>query len=289
MGLAGGVRLKWNQALNRVGRGVRRRRYSEGLKRHGLEEPPEWLKKRAAVTQREVSNRSVWIIRPRRNPSGRAILYLPGCPLAGPDKRHTRFALRLAVKTGAEVWLTCSPADSGADYAQALHFAEQVYNELRHVYAKDVVSVCGDSWGACLALGLCQRVSRQPSHLILLSPVAGQEAGLSADLQRKTGRGDPLLTRDTVEAVNEKWMGGTPADSPLYNPSFADCAGLPPVLLIHGKQEIFYPHVEILRHRLMEAGIPLRTLRRNLYHTWMLDRLPEAYAALREIRFTINA
>ena len=284
MSLTAACRMLWYRAVNRAGQDRQRKRTLYRLKYGGIAEPPAFVGKKAAISVRMIHGQPVWILRPHGTRTERAILYLPNCPLTGPRKPQLRFALNTARGNHAEVWLAFSPADSGSDYLQALGWSEQVYSELRKAYHTGMITVMGEGWGCSLAVGLMQRTSRRPARLILLSPAAGQEEGLSREVQLSAARLDPLMTREAVDAVNTGWAGRLPADSPFYDPCHADCSGFPPVLLIHGRRELFYPHVETLRHRLVESGVQLRTLSKPLWPGWMLARIPESLRAAREIR-----
>ena len=93
------------------------------------------------------------------------------------------------------------------------------------------------------------------------------------------GKESNLLPSEGVEL-------GVALDGALGNPAFVDYAGFPPILLLMGTAEIFYPATEEIVERIKESGVEFACNRgEGLMHDWALvNYFPEGAAAQCQIK-----
>ncbi|WP_051940954.1 alpha/beta hydrolase [Stenoxybacter acetivorans] len=114
--------------------------------------------------------------------------------------------------------------------------------------------LAGDSAGGNLALAAAKRLQiqqKQPAALILLSPwVEPMDT-------RLTWRFDPVINPLWGIMSAQAYRGEAEDRNPEFAPIYADLAGLPPILLQVGREEILLPQIERLANKLQEANVPL--------------------------------
>jgi acetyl esterase/lipase len=176
------------------------------------------------------------------------------------------------------------PYPAGLDDVDAVYRAVTSTDGIRRRGGRATVIVAGDSAGANLALGVVLRSivsgTPRPIGLVLFSPHLDHAlTRLEAPVSRHP--------RDDVDDRSAAWLRAayighrSPAD-PGVSPLRADLAGLCPILIQVGSEDIARPHGEALSRRARAAGVEV-TLEvwPGLWHTWHYHRgLPEADEAL---------
>jgi monoterpene epsilon-lactone hydrolase len=136
--------------------------------------------------------------------------------------------------------------------------------------APDDIVVGGESAGGNLATALLLKAREiallQPAGLYLLSPwldmtTAGQS-------YQKVGARDPIITREGIEMVAAAYLGGQP-DNPLTSPVRADPAGLPPMLIQVGSEEVLLSDSLTFADHAAMAGVEVKL------HVW--PEMPHAW------------
>ena len=84
----------------------------------------------------------------------------------------------------------------------------------------------------------------QPAGLYLLSPWLDMTT--TGESYQKIGTRDPILTREGIEMVAAAYLGGKP-DNAFTSPVRADPAGLPPMLIQVGSEEVLLSNFADLR------------------------------------------
>jgi acetyl esterase/lipase len=120
------------------------------------------------------------------------------------------------------------------------------------------IVIAGDSAGGALAMALLLRLrARQaamPAGLVLLSPLADfsmSDPGLDA----RAGR-DPMIRAAWLRQALAAYA--CPADAPEHRPLEADLAGLPPMLVQVGADEILLGDAQALAAHAESCGVPCR-------------------------------
>lgn len=150
------------------------------------------------------------------------------------------------------------------------------------------ISVAGDSAGGGMTLALAMRLRDAgeplPACLVCLSPwtdMTGSGESITANSQR-----DPMFVAKDIERYASAYLGrGSPHD-PLASPLLGDLAGLPPLLLQVGRNEVLLDDARAVHEKVVAAGgsSELRIFDR-VFHGWHFGApfVPEARRALREV------
>jgi epsilon-lactone hydrolase len=126
-------------------------------------------------------------------------------------------------------------------YPAAPHDAVAAYRGLLDG-GQDVarLALAGESAGANLALVTLAAIGRaglpQPASVVLMSPWADL-AGTGDSIKTKAYV-DPVITADAVRVRARDYLGGADAADPAVSPVYASLAGLPPLLIQAGSDEI---------------------------------------------------
>jgi acetyl esterase/lipase len=147
------------------------------------------------------------------------------------------------------------------------------------------VVVSGDSAGGGIAVALLVALRDLglplPAGAIGISPLLDLTLS-SPSIDTNEGR-DPQVTRPFLVAAAGQYLGEVDPKSPLASPLFADLAGLPPLILQVGGDELLLDDSLRLAEAAEAAGVDVTVERWDgLMHVWhqMAPRLPEAEAAL---------
>ena len=151
------------------------------------------------------------------------------------------------------------------------------------------VLIAGDSAGGGLSLASLLRQREQgrplPQGVYLISPWTDLTA--SGDSTRTRAKADPMLKPDFLAAGAKLYLEDTPADTPEASPLFADLAGLPPMFIQTGDDEILRDDSIRLAQKLEQAGVPVHCeIWEALWHDFPLfaPLLPEADLALERLK-----
>jgi cation diffusion facilitator CzcD-associated flavoprotein CzcO/acetyl esterase/lipase len=145
--------------------------------------------------------------------------------------------------------------------------------------------VAGDSAGGNLALALMLSLrdagERLPDAAALFSP-STDITGASPSIEGNTGR-DPMFHGPSLEHLGRAYAGsaGDPTN-PLISPLFADLAGLPPLLIHVGAEEVLRDDGLRLAQKARAAGVRVETVVWPVVpHAWQLvAKLPETRRSL---------
>lgn len=230
-----------------------------------------------------------WLCRAERPQASRTVFYLHGGGYVKPsDKRHWRFATRLADALDARVVLPLYPL--------APEFTvEDSFDALVDLLSRTVmespegVVLAGDSAGGGYALALAQalrdRGGTLPAALVLLAPwvdLTGRTPGLGEAAAR-----DPWLSFDHLDVYAAFWAGSTDAAAladPRVSPGLGDHAVLPPTLVLCGTRDLLQPGCDALFERAETAQWELEyVVAPGLVHVYPLLPIPEAKAAFEHI------
>jgi cyclohexanone monooxygenase len=218
-------------------------------------------------------------------PEAGAILYLHGGAFClGSSWTHRGLTTRLALAAGLPVWAPDYRLAPEYPYPAALEDAAACYDAmLASGLRPDQIVVAGDSAGGALAMALLLRLrargAEMPAAAVLLSPLL--DLGLS----------DPaLLTKAEIDPmVRAAWLRqalaayACPPDAPEHRPLEADLAGLPPLLVQAGTDEILLTDSMRLAERARACGVDCRLeIHEQRWHVFQLQaaQLKSAGAAI---------
>ena len=125
------------------------------------------------------------------------------------------------------------------------------------------IALTGDSAGGNLALGLAARVIREAAsiHATLVgvaafSPVT--DLTLSGSTYETRAEADPLFTRPQIAELVNSYLGGADARHPLASPLHSQLAGMPPVSIHVGDDEVLLDDSLRYVERAVAAGVDAR-------------------------------
>jgi len=229
-------------------------------------------------------------ITPRTKVSETAILFFHGGAFfAGSPRSHQALASEIAVRSHATVFVVDYRRAPEFTYPAALHDGIAAYRGLLNLgYAPEQIMVGGDSAGATHALNLV--IDRRdhgdvlPAGIFLLSPFV--DLSLSSPSVRSNARIDPMLTAQALRRGVDSYRGYLQADDPRISPLFADLAGLPPMLIQAGSNEILHDDSIKLSDRAAQAGVIVHYhIYQGMWHNFQMfaEYIPAARQALNEI------
>jgi acetyl esterase/lipase len=148
----------------------------------------------------------------------------------------------------------------------------------------------GHSVGGNLAIGLAIRLRDQGTSMpaAILAVSAWCDIELKNPTLKTNVESDKMLSPALLEFFRESWIGGTGVapDDPRINLLHADLAGLPPINIYYGADELLVGEIIEFARRAKAAGLDA-----NLHgvpggqHLWLLGagKVPETDAAIAEL------
>jgi acetyl esterase/lipase len=214
-----------------------------------------------ALRMREaVGDVPVEVVTPPTGGSAGAILYLHGGAFClGNPGTHRSITTRLAAESGMPVWVPDYRLAPEHPYPAALDDALACYDALLgNGIGPGQIVLAGDSAGGALALALALRLKDRggamPAGLMLISPVT--DPGRTGSTLQSKRRKDPMVREGWLEHAL-RWYG-CPATVGAQRPLDADLAGLPPMLVQVGEDEILLADATRLAQRALAFGVPCR-------------------------------
>ena len=190
---------------------------------------------------------------------GAALLYLHGGGyVIGSPRSHRHLAAALARAAGAAALLPEYRLAPEHPFPAAVEDAVAAYRWLLERGAQPGrVMIAGDSAGGGLTvatlLALRDRGLPPPAAGICISPWV--DLTCAAPSYRTKAASDPIVTGEGVGMMAKAYLGGTDAKTPLASPLFADLAGLPPLLVQVGSEEVLLDDAVGLAERAKAAGV----------------------------------
>jgi epsilon-lactone hydrolase len=231
-----------------------------------------------------------WVEDERAEGSDRAVLHLHGGAYSmGSPRTHRGLAATLSRTSRAPVLLPeyrLAPEDV---FPAALDDAVAAYRWLveDHGVEPEHLAVSGDSAGGGLAIAMLVRLRDEgyplPACYVGMSPWTDL-AGTGPSMRELDGT-DPWLSAALIEPAARAYAGDVALDDPLVSPLYADLAGLPPMLVHVGSDEILRDDACRLVERARDAGVDASLgVYEGLWHVFhAFPGFPESRDALREI------
>lgn len=242
-----------------------------------------------------------WIERAGADRSVRILLFHGGGFVEGGLGSHRHFAVTLAEFSGFPVMVLDYRLAPAHPFPAAL---DDCTKAVEWLWDHDVfganpaeqIYFVGDSAGGNLALAAAIRGRdnglRPVDGIALLSPWTdltmtrpSHEAMEASDflLGGSLGRLRAAIADGHVNASDQPYLAGHPADDPLVSPLFADLTGLPPMLCLVADDEMLRDDSVEFCERARHADVPIRLeIVSGVFHAWpVYGRLfPEAVAAI---------
>ncbi|QTD46277.1 flavin-containing monooxygenase [Ottowia testudinis] len=220
-------------------------------------------------------------VRPTGDAAPGALLYLHGgafC-LGGPDS-HRAISTRLARGSGLVTWVPDYRLAPEHPWPAAVDDALACWQALRaQGLAPHQIVLAGDSAGASVALALALRLKAlgEPpaAGLLLISPLT--DLSLGGPSMATHALDDPMIRPDWLRQAGA-WYA-CPPDAAEHQPLHADLAGLPPLHIQAGEQEVLLSDATRLAQQALRCGLPCTLeLHAQRWHVFHLQALPLASA-----------
>lgn len=240
---------------------------------------PTWrMRDNLAIFKRQVAGRDMWSIEPRGGaPNGHLLFFHGGGYIFSAVRPHWDLYARLALRYRIGVTAPMYPLapEHGAEETAA--WALAAYRDYLHGHNKPFV-LGGDSAGGGLAaatlLAARDAGERLPAGLLLICPwldVSGAHPDQPAIEPR-----DSILRLRGIQDAGKIYARDVPLDDPRVSPIHGDWAGLPPVLMFGGSDDILVTDARALKQKLPSATYIEGA---GLMHDWPLFFFRESRAA----------
>ncbi len=236
-----------------------------------------------------------WVRGPAADGDAAVLLVHGGGFSAGSCRTHRELAARLSLASGVPVLTFDYRLAPEHPFPAALDDTVAAYRALlaRGIAPARIV-IAGDSAGGGLALSALLRLRDEgealPAAAALISPWA--DLALAGETMETRADADPLCSREGLALAADTYLAGADARAPLASPVYADLAGLPPLLIHAGGDEILLSDATRLAERAADAGVDATLdVAPGLWHVWhgWAGALPEAAAALERIGAFVRA
>ena len=184
-----------------------------------------------------------WWCRPARAIDGAALLYLHGgAYVVGSAAAYRNFAGQIAARASAAMFVADYALAPERPFPAAFDDAKAAYRGLGEAGFQRI-ALAGDSAGGGLALALLAAVNAEAAGggprsaaAAVISPWL--DLTLTGESMASKASVDPLLSRERLAAAANLYLAGHDPRDPRGSALTGDLAGLPPVLLHVGEDEV---------------------------------------------------
>ena len=209
-----------------------------------------------------------WWCRPNSAPADAAILHFHGgAYVVGSARAYQHFVGQVAARATVSAFVPEYGLAPEHPFPAAVNNARACFEGLvEHGFRK--IALVGDSAGGGLTLSLLSLLVAQARDIPGLRPAAAAvmspwaDLALSGESMKTRAEADPLMTRDSLATTARLYLGTHDPRDPLTSPLYADLAGLPPVRIHVGEDEVLLDDSIRYGERLEAAGGTVQV------HTW---------------------
>jgi len=209
-----------------------------------------------------------WWCRPNSAPADAAILHFHGgAYVVGSARAYQHFVGQVAARATLSAFVPEYGLAPEHPFPAAVNDARACFEGLFEQGFRKIALV-GDSAGGGLTLSLLSLLVAQARDVSGLRPAAAAvmspwaDLALSGESMETRAETDPLMTRDSLAATARLYLGTHDPRDPLASPLYADLAGLPPVRIHVGEDEVLLDDSICYGERLEAAGGTVQV------HTW---------------------
>jgi acetyl esterase/lipase len=203
---------------------------------------------------------SGWWAKPARARKGAAILHLHGGWFNwGTASAFRNFVGHIAIAAGADTFIPDYRLAPEHPFPAAVKDAEACYRGLADRGTKKI-ALTGDSAGGNLALVLLSIAAAQagsariaPEGAVVLSPVT--DLALTGESFETRAEADPYFVRSQAAGLVRSYLGESDPKNRLASPLYGDLAGLHPVRVHVGDDEVLLDDSRRYVERAVAAGV----------------------------------
>ena len=229
----------------------------------------------------EVGGIAGWWCRPDDAVAGAAILYFHGgAYVVGSARAYQHFVGQVAARAKVSAFVPEYGLAPEQPFPVAVDEAQACYRGLvEKGFGK--IALAGDSCGGGLALVLLSLLAKvrdgsawSPVGAAVMSPWT--DLALSGASMETRAEADQLLTKESLASTARLYLGGHDPRDPLASPLYGDLAGLPPVRMHVGEDEVLLDDSLRYGERIESQGGTVQI------HTWqgMVHVFPSNVALL---------
>lgn len=218
-------------------------------------------------------------------PTGTILFLHGGGYVMGAPRTHRVLTSRIAKGSGASVVAIDYRLAPEHPFPAALDDAEAAYRALLADRPSSSIVIAGDSAGGGLSLALALRLKEtglpQPAGIFVISPWT--DLLQSSETCHTKAASDPIISREGLDAMASAYLGGADGRLPLASPLYGDFAGIAPILIHVGSEEVLLGDSTSLALAAGAAGAPVRLeIWPEMIHVWhsFADRLAPAREAI---------
>ena len=199
-----------------------------------------------------------WWCRPDEALSAAAILYFHGGGyVVGTSRAYRNFVGQIAVRAKAAAFVPDYGLAPEYPFPAAVEDARTSYEGLAAEGFTNI-ALAGDSAGGGLALVLLSKVAAKGAAVIS----AWTDLALAGESMATRAQDDPLSTPAQLAAMARLYLAGQDPHDPLASPLYGDLAGLPPVRMHVGEDDVLLDDSVRYGERFARAGGTIQV------HTW---------------------
>ena len=233
-----------------------------------------------------------WWCNPHNAQPGATLLYFHGgAYVVGSPLAHRNFVGQLAVRARAATFIAGYRLAPEHGFPAPVQDAEACY---RGLLERKVgrIAISGASAGGGLGLILLSLATAQAKRSGSVAPVAAAvlspwtDLTLSGRSLTERAQSDPLLSNSDLRSAARHYLRGHDAADPLVSPLFGDLAGLPPIRVHVGEDEVLLDDSVRYVARAVAAGVDARIdIWQGMLHVFSssVGRLQASAQALDEV------
>jgi acetyl esterase/lipase len=233
---------------------------------------------------------SGWWCRPADAVKDAAILYLHGGGyVVGAAQAYQHFVGQIATRTRVAAFVPDYRLAPESPFPAAVEDAQASYEGLV-AQGLTKIALAGDSGGGGLALILLSWATAKaragsglmPKGAAVIS--AWTDLAMTGESMKSRAQADPLSTPASLAAMARLYLGDRDARDPLASPLYGDLAGLPPVRMHVGEDDVLLDDSVRYGERLEQVGGTIQV------HTWqgMIHVFPANVALLKAAKEALD-
>jgi len=218
----------------------------------------------------------------------RVVLFLHGGGYQlGSLASHGELAARIGREARARVLFLDYPLAPEHPFPAAVDATLAAWRALVTDHPASTIALAGDSAGGGLALVVMEALrdakESLPAAAALMSPHVDMTLS-GASFTERADR-DPIFVAPMIQKLVADYLAGADPRTPRASPLFGSLAGLPPLLVQVGSEELLYSDAERIATQARAAGVEVTyECAEGLFHVYQaVATAPEAVSATAEI------
>ena len=204
--------------------------------------------RKAIYREHEVLGHKCLIVQNEKTAAERAILYFfGGGMMLGPDQGDVDVVVKLAHKTGCDIWFPMYPLCTDHCITETYEMVYECYRQMIGIYGAGNVSTCGFSSGGALAIGVAaynntqKEKLPQPRHIVAVSPGEVPWNDAERTVMQANNPKDAMVDYAFMEKV-EKFERHGRNDVPefMIHISKGDLTGVDHIHFVYSTDEVLY-------------------------------------------------